>query len=158
MKLTFQPTRIADLDGIITLEQDPDNKSYICPYSLSRHQQVIQREDEHHIKVTDQENKLVGFMILANTEKETSTIELRRIVIQDKGKGYGRQCMEWVKTFAFNELGAHRLWLDVFTDNRRACHLYESVGFQYEGTKRETVFENGNWKDQHIYSIINNST
>lgn len=153
--LLFRDTLAEDLKAIIELEQDPLNKSFICPYSLERHIKVIELEDEMHIKAIDPETETIaGFMIFAKTEKETDSIELRRIVVKEKGKGFGRQCIKWAKEFAFVTLGVNRLWLDVFTKNARACSLYESAGFIYEGTKRGTVLDNGNWKNQHIYSIL----
>ena len=40
---------------------------------------------------------------------------------------------------AFDDLGAHRFWLDVRTHNARARGVYESEGFVAEGTLRECV-------------------
>jgi len=44
-----------------------------------------------------------------------------------------------VKGLAFNELRAHRLWLDVKTHNARARLLYKSEGFPEEGLLRECI-------------------
>lgn len=153
--LLFKDTSPEDLEAILELEQDPLNKSFIYPYSMERHLEVIEREDEMHIKAIDPETgTIAGFMIFAKTEKETDSLELRRIVVKEKGKGFGRLCINWAKEFAFITHQANRLWLDVFGENFRAASLYESAGFIYEGTKRRTVLGNENWKNQHIYSIL----
>jgi RimJ/RimL family protein N-acetyltransferase len=39
----------------------------------------------------------------------------------------------------FDELGAHRLWLDVFEHNARARHVYRSMGFAEEGVDGSLV-------------------
>jgi len=60
-----------------------------------------------------------------------------RIVVTDKGKGYGRAAVRAIKRYAFDSLSAHRLWLDVKEHNTRARAVYEKEGFRYEGTLRE---------------------
>ena len=44
-----------------------------------------------------------------------------------------------MKRHCFERLNVHRLWLDVFETNQRARNLYESAGFQVEGTLRECL-------------------
>jgi diamine N-acetyltransferase len=39
----------------------------------------------------------------------------------------------------FGDLGANRLWLDVFDDNERARRAYRAVGFREEGILREAA-------------------
>ena len=41
-----------------------------------------------------------------------------------------------------------RLELTVFTDNERAIHLYESMGFQREGIRRKAAVRNGVYMDE----------
>ena len=37
----------------------------------------------------------------------------------------------------FGQHGAHRMWLDAIGGNERARHVYEKIGFTYEGEWRE---------------------
>ena len=66
-------------------------------------------------------------------------MELKRIVLQDKGRGLGRACVRLLKRIAFVDLKAHRFWLDVKGLNTRAQALYASEGFVEEGRLRESV-------------------
>jgi len=59
------------------------------------------------------------------------------------GKGYGTEAMRLVARYAFEELGLHRLSLNVFSYNERAIHSYEKVGFKVEGTVPEAVHRDG---------------
>ena len=56
-----------------------------------------------------------------------------------KRRGYGRAIVRAVKELAFEELRAHRLWLDVKEHNARARALYRSEGFAEEGLLRECL-------------------
>lgn len=79
----------------------------------------------------------VGYIILAGLKNSNQSVEFRRIVVTEKGKGYGKCALRLVKRLAFEHLDAHRLWLDVKDFNARARHIYESEGFIVEGTLRE---------------------
>jgi len=52
-------------------------------------------------------------------------------------------------TFAFHELGLHRVSLRVFSFNDRAIALDHRLGFREEGRIRE-----GQWHDTIIMSIL----
>ena len=67
------------------------------------------------------------------------SVELKRIVLQAKGQGLGRECVRLLKQMAFRDLKAHRFWLDVKALNTRAQVLYASEGFVEEGRLRESV-------------------
>lgn len=82
----------------------------------------------------------VGYAILRGLDDSANRcIELKRFVVVASGRGLGRAAFRSLVRQAFDELGAHRFWLDVFTDNARARHLYRSEGLVEEGVMRECV-------------------
>lgn len=70
------------------------------------------------------------------------------------GLGYGEEAMRLALRFAFHELNLHRLHLTVFSYNQRAIHLYEKLGFQYEGTYREHLERDGKRYDMLLYGLL----
>lgn len=151
--LKILPTEFDDLDEVLFIESHPENVNWICSYKLERHIEVINRSDEYHFKVMI-DGHIIGFIILADTEKEDDSIEFRRIALMEKGKGYGKWVLDWIKDWSFKQHKAHRLWLDVFDDNERAYHLYQSVGFKEEGRKRESLSGSNGRRSQIIMSIL----
>lgn len=81
----------------------------------------------------------IGYIILAGLLDSNQSIEFRRIVITEKGRGYGKATVEIVKKLAFETYHAHRLWLDVKIQNHRAQEIYRGAGFMVEGTLRECL-------------------
>ncbi|WP_315969956.1 GNAT family protein [Brevibacillus massiliensis] len=77
-----------------------------------------------------------------------------RIVITDKGKGYGKEATGLIQDFVFTQLKAHRLWLDVKDHNLRAIHVYESAGFQVEGKLRECIRTDDRYESLIIMGIL----
>ncbi len=73
---------------------------------------------------------------------------------EQRGKGYGREAVELLLRFAFMELNLHRVQLTAFSYNERAIALYESLGFQREGTFREFLRRDGRRHDMLLYGLL----
>lgn len=155
LEVGLQSTLLEDVDLICEIEKQNGNLEFITPYSKERHLQVIESKDEEHLTVWHKEtNKLIGFIILAGLQNQNLSLEFRRIVIQPKGKGFGRQCLQLIKTYCFDTLKFHRLWLDVFEDNSKAISLYQSEGFLKEGVLRDIIKQKGNYRTLLILSML----
>jgi RimJ/RimL family protein N-acetyltransferase len=66
---------------------------------------------------------------------------------EERSKGYGQSAVRQMLSYAFMELGLKRVYLGVLTDNPKALHVYQKIGFKIEGTLRNQVFKEGRWKD-----------
>jgi RimJ/RimL family protein N-acetyltransferase len=139
-RVRLRPTMQSDLAFVLSLERDPENLPYITPWERIQHEAAIRFPDfRHFIVETGPGLEAGGFLILIGCRNPHGSIELKRMVVQSKGKGTGRAALRVVKKVAFDDLGAHRLWLDIKKRNARARGLYESEGFTFEGELREAV-------------------
>jgi RimJ/RimL family protein N-acetyltransferase len=93
-------------------------------------------------------------VILGGLANPDSSIEFRRIVVVRKGQGYGRAIVRAVRELAFDELQAHRLWLDVKEHNARARALYKSEGFSEEGLLRECIRGPAGFESLVVMSLL----
>jgi len=136
--VVLRPTTEEDLGFVVSTEQDEDNPAYVNVWSREQHRDTIDDPDRAHliVEATDGGRPL-GYVILARWPSSNHSIELVRITIAEKRKGFGREAVRLVKKAAFEHLGAHRLWLDVRDHNVRAQRLYESEGFVREGVLRD---------------------
>ena len=135
MSVRLRPTTPADLDWVVAAEGHPENAPFVTQWTRGQHAVALDNPDSRHLVIESvPDGRAVGFVILAGLAGARGGIELRRIVVTDKGRGYGREALRLVKTMAFREPGAHRLWLDVRTNNPKAKRLYEEEGFVVEGT------------------------
>jgi diamine N-acetyltransferase len=135
----LRPTTEVDLDFAVKAESDPDTSPFIIPWPRDRHAMALSDLDIAHRIAEDEARNPVGFVILGGLTNPDSSIEFRRIVVVRKGRGFGRSIVRAVTELAFNELQAHRLWLDVKVHNARARALYKSEGFVEEGLLRECI-------------------
>jgi len=134
----LRPTGPADLDWVLEVEAHPENAPFVTRWTRGEHAAALDHSDMRHFVIeTVPDGRLVGYVILAGLGGARDGLELRRIVVTDKGCGYGREALRLIKTMAFRDLGAPRLWLDVRTNNPKAKRLYEEEGFVIEGTSAD---------------------
>ena len=151
----IKPTKPDYIPAIRQLEVA--DAEWICPYSREEHLAWMADPNNAHFSVFTEENPdPVGFFLIRGLENANRSLELKRIVVGLKGKGIGRHCMQWIKQYCFEDLAFHRLWLDVFIDNKRAQSLYLSEGFQIEGTLRESIKQGDIYRSLYLLSILEN--
>lgn len=73
------------------------------------------------------------------------------------GKGIMPEATLAVMTYAFENLGLHRLYAYVESENQNSKKVLVKIGFVYEGTMKECEMKNGKWIDLEMYAILDNS-
>ncbi|MBY3620582.1 GNAT family N-acetyltransferase [Acinetobacter sp. CUI P1] len=112
---------------------------------------------EFHLR-TIESDILIGFVALFSIEWNNQCGKMA-IGIGDpnfRGKGYGTDALRLILRYGFCELNLHRIGLDVISYNNSAIHAYQKVGFQVEGTMRESVLRDGQKYDRILMSILRN--
>jgi len=143
----------SDAAMIATWERHPDNEAFVVAWDVARHLAAFEDPDLRYFML-DHAGAAVGFVLLAGLTGGHRAVEFRRLVVVEKGRGYGRAAVEAVKRYCFRVLGAHRLWLDVLEQNARARSLYESAGFVPEGMLRECIMRQDGFQSLVVMSIL----
>ena len=155
MIIQVRPTQVNDLAFVLRAEHDPANTSFVEQWSHDQHLATLTDPDlAHLIAERHRDAQPIGYLILVGLKNVHQSLEFRRIVITDKGQGYGRATIRFVKQLAFEQYHAHRLWLDVRAHNRRAQQLYQSEGFVIEGTLRECTKVEEHFESLVIMSLL----
>jgi diamine N-acetyltransferase len=152
--ITLRPTTHEDLDFVVDAERDLDNRRWIIPWTRTQHESALGIADLRHLVLHDDTLGPVGFVILGGLESPHAAIEFKRVVVTAKQRGIGRAAVRLVKALAFDELDAHRVWLDVKDQNVRARALYESEGFVVEGVLRECLRTETGFDSLVVMSIL----
>ena len=150
----LRPATAADLPFIIALERAPVAREFVGQWSEDRHRSTMASSDARYYVSETERGEVEAYAILRGLEETSSAIELKRIVVGTPARGLGRRILKELMRIAFREMRAHRLYLDVFDHNARARHLYESLGFRYEGVMREAARRDGHWCDLHLMSML----
>ncbi|MCO7127072.1 GNAT family N-acetyltransferase [Sporolactobacillus shoreicorticis] len=148
------PTEEADLTFVKSVERAVENAQFVGDWTVAEHQAALTDHDKLHFTVRDGGNVRVGYIILAGVASSDHNINLLRIAVTQKGKGYGTEVLFLLKRLCFEGLGAHRLWLDVVDDNGRARHVYQKAGFVQEGVLRECMRYSDRYKSLIVMSLL----
>ena len=72
----------------------------------------------------------------------------------NRDRGYGSEAAALILEHVFEEVGLHRLELEVFAFNGRAQHVYRKLGFQKEGVRRDALLWEGDYHDAIVMSLL----
>ena len=150
----LRPARIHDLPEILALESSPGASPFVGQWSEERHRATLASADARYFVADADSDGLAAYVILRGFAESSGSVELKRIVVGSPGQGMGRRLLNELVRIVFEEHHAHRFFLDVFEDNQRARHLYESVGFRCEGTMREAASRDGVWFNLVLMSML----
>lgn len=122
----------AEIPRFIEMERSDEASKFIIPHTLEKHLSEINKEDVLYLSIY-KDNMLQGFFILSCGTSQD--VEFRRVVVSSKGGGIGQESIKLMEEYCKDNLGARRIWLDVFAFNERGQHIYKKLGYQQFGTK-----------------------
>ncbi|MHC5251651.1 GNAT family N-acetyltransferase [Listeria kieliensis] len=128
-------------------------------YQEKKLKHFIQTTQENGILLgVKYQNQIIGF-ISAQTSKLAKVKHTGYLVIGVQKKfqksGIATKLFEKLFTWARNK-GIHRLELTVITANLPAIRLYEKLGFQKEGLKKDAIYMNNRYYDEFYMAKLLN--
>ncbi len=95
MLIQMRPTQVDDLAFVLQAEHHPANALFIEQWSHDRHLAALTDLDvAHRIVERRSDAQPIGYIILAGLKNVHQSLEFRRLVITDKGHGYGRAAVQ----------------------------------------------------------------
>ncbi|MCL1882652.1 MAG: GNAT family N-acetyltransferase [Defluviitaleaceae bacterium] len=147
-RLRLRTANIDDYDFINKAEQDEDCTPWVNNWPLHARIEKFGDNNFYQTIIETFEGNPVGFIDFRDMLSDTQ-VELKRIVIAERGKGYGKEAMYLSQRFAFEVLNRNRLYLGTKVNNARAIHLYHATGFNLvdpNNTARFHLFKK-DWAD-----------
>lgn len=113
--------------------------------------------EESVVLVAEEESELTGYLFAMGEgvkRKRHSVYVALGIRQNERGKGRGTQLFlaleEWAK-----ETALHRIELTVLEHNLAAIALYEKMGFEVEGVKRDSLWIDGSYANElHMSKLL----
>ncbi|PSK98168.1 RimJ/RimL family protein N-acetyltransferase [Murinocardiopsis flavida] len=115
------------------------------------------RTDRLDLAITEEPGgRYVGELALVDIDPDNETAEYRISLasIEFTGYGIGKEATRLVLAHAFDNLGLHRVWLEVYSFNMRAISAYRACGFTVEGRLRETLLWAGRRYDALVMAVL----
>lgn len=126
---------LAMIEGTIErARQEPRSEFY---FGVTKH------DDDH----------VIGFARIALSGVQSGKLGYATAA-QEWGRGYATDAARALVTYAFEELGLHRVTAAIGPDNSASISVVQRLGFVREGVLREHVYTNGAWRDSVLFSVL----
>jgi RimJ/RimL family protein N-acetyltransferase len=168
--VTLRPVGGSDAAVLAGLLRDPEvlrltgavHSTRECgePLARARHLETIYRRwavaDDRIVWVIidNASGDVVGESVLNELDTGNLSCNFRIWISGARDRGLGTEATRLTMRHAFEEHGLNRVELQVYDFNPRARHVYEKVGFVFEGTSRQALRFDGAWVDAHDMSIL----
>lgn len=108
-----------------------------------------------HLAIADDNDEYLGTISLKNINLENYNAEYA-IALRKKaiGTNIAQKATDTILYIAFFEIGLHKVYLNVLSENTRAIRFYEKYGFTFEGEFMSHLKINGEYKDLKWYGIF----
>jgi RimJ/RimL family protein N-acetyltransferase len=144
-----------DAPFVVALHAAPHARNYLNVPDAEIVRAKVDEPDRERRIVLDADGTPVGFWALAVLGGGW-LVELSGIIAVAPGRGIGSFALRRMIDRAFDDLAAHKVYLEVTADNAPARALYERTGFVLEGTFRDGYRDErtGTYKDLCHYGML----
>lgn len=154
-----------DVDDVLAIIGDDAVTTWLSFDSRDRAQAVsmiegtIERAQqeprtEFYLGVTKRDDdRVIGFARIGLSGVQAGKLGYA-IAAKEWGRGYATDAARALVTYAFKELGLHRITAAIGPDNAASIAVVQQLGFTREGVLRDHVFTNGAWRDSVLFSVL----
>ena len=132
--MRFRAANADDLAYVRALAQRPEN--WLCLTDEDDAALTRYMADPTARLLIWQDEVLRGFALFCDVGLPGHVVELRRLCLDQPGRGEWARFVQALADLAFEDFGASRLWLDCSAQNLRAQRVYLREGFTLEGRLR----------------------
>jgi UDP-4-amino-4,6-dideoxy-N-acetyl-beta-L-altrosamine N-acetyltransferase len=167
--ITLRPLKMSDWEKTIQWRNDIEIKKMAMMHPFPITEMVEKEWYENILKSTS--NRTVYFTIVKKNDIPIGFVTLNKIsythkncalgiVIgekDDQGKGYGKEAMALIISYAFNTLNLNKITVEVVENNKTAIALYKKLGFTEEGRLKQQFYAEGKYLDVIILAKFRQS-
>jgi RimJ/RimL family protein N-acetyltransferase len=152
--MQVQAATKSDIPAIMRVERVEGYARFIGQWDAEQHAIEIEKPSSRYLVVRDGAD-IAGFALLQNIGNANQSVRLRRIAVENTGRGVGSILLRSVLQVCFDDLAAHRVELYVFVENERAYRTYLKTGFVAEGIIRDVHRDaDGSFRSSRLMSML----
>ena len=163
MPVELRRAKPPDADFLLELLADDDVRQFLGPHTAATREELVEEierslaEPEGFgrfvIELDGEAAGMLGFHV-ANERSRIARLERLAIHPRFRGRRLADEAARLFQRHLLEELGYHRLELEIYAFNGRACAHAERVGFVREGRKRKAYLKDGEWVDSVLYALL----
>jgi RimJ/RimL family protein N-acetyltransferase len=163
VSVELRRAKASDADFLLELLADEDVRQFLGPRTAAKRGDVLEEIDRSLaeperfgrfvIELDAEPAGMLGFHV-ANERSRIARLERLAIHPRFRGRRLADEAARKFQRLLLEELGYHRLELEIYAFNERACAHAERAGFVREGRKRQAYLKDGEWVDSVLYALL----
>jgi RimJ/RimL family protein N-acetyltransferase len=152
-----------DADFLLELLADDHVRQFLGPRTAETRDEVLEEIERSlaeplgfgrfGIVLDGEPAGMLGFHV-ANERSRIARLERLAVHPRFRGRRLADEAARKFQRLLLEELGYHRLELEIYALNERACAHAERAGFVREGRKRQAYLKEGEWVDSVLYALL----
>jgi RimJ/RimL family protein N-acetyltransferase len=152
-----------DTDFLVELLADEDVRPFLGPRTAMSREDVLEEIEQSLAEpegfgrfVVDLDGEPAGVLGFHVGSERNRIARLEKLAIHPRfrGRRLADDAARLFQRYLIEELGFHRLELEIYAFNERACAHAERSGFVREGRKRKAYLKDGEWVDSVLYAVV----
>ena len=163
--ITLRALEPSDLDWLVSVENNEDlwhvSDTHL-PYSRQVLARYIQNatQDIYEAKqmrlVIDYQEKSIGLIDLFDFDPFHKRAGVGISILQEfQQKNLGSEALGMLTLYAFKHLKLHQLYANIGAENIPSLKLFQKLGFEITGTKKDWNLYDSTPKNEHFLQLIN---
>ncbi len=163
MPVELRRAKPPDADFLLELLGNEDVRPFLGPRTAATRDEVLEEIDRSLSEpesfgrfVIEVDGEPAGMLDFHLASERNRIARLERLAVHPRfrGRKLGDGAARLFQRHLLEELGFHRLELEIYAFNERACAHAERVGFVREGRKRKAYLKDGEWVDSVLYAML----
>jgi RimJ/RimL family protein N-acetyltransferase len=152
-----------DVDFLVELVTDDDVRPFLGPRTAATREEVLEEIERSLawpqsfgrfvVELDGERAGTVGFHV-ANERNSIARLEKLAVHPRFRGRRLADEAARLFQRLVLEELGYHRIELEIYGFNERACAHAERAGYVREGRKRKAYRKDGEWVDSVLYALL----
>lgn len=166
-KVILRALEPEDLEFLYELENNPDIweiSGTLVPYSRNVLRKYLENahRDIYDVKqvrfcICNLQNNPIGLIDLYDFDPRHKRAGIGLIIsgTENRNKGAGTEALSLIVQYAFEVLELHQVFAHITEENKASIRLFEKMGFQQSGLRKDWIKSGNTYKSEFIYQKIN---
>ena len=163
MTITIRRATPDDVDFLVELVTHEDVEPFLAAVRAKGRDDILeeiargQSEPEAYgVFVIDADGQRAGTMRFERANRRSRIADLGGLAVHPdfRGAKIADTAASLFQRHLFDELGFHRVQMEIYGFNERAMRHAERAGFAREGVRRKAYWRNDEWVDGVLYGLV----
>ena len=162
-RVSIRRARPDDVDFLVELTTHEDVEPYLSARRATTREEVLEEIERSDLEpqafgrfVVEVDGERAGVMGFRRENERSRIAQLGGLAIHPRfrGRHLADEAARLFQLHLLDELGYHRLQLEIYSFNERAVRHAERSGFVREGVRRKAYWRHGKWVDGVLYGLV----